>query len=45
MSVGGTLTIDDSSRGDCFINMTTGGMLAALHGDADDSLSQFLDLG
>ncbi len=43
VSVGGTLTIDDSSRGDCFINMTTGGMLA-LHGDADDSLSQFLDL-
>lgn len=43
VSFGGMLTIDYSSLGTSFINMTTGGMLA-LYGDADDSLAQFLGL-
>lgn len=43
VSVGGTLTIDYDSDGDSFLNLATGGMLA-LKGEADDSLSQFLDL-
>lgn len=43
VSVGELLAIDYSSHGNSFINMTTGGMLA-LRGDADESLSQFLEL-
>jgi T5SS/PEP-CTERM-associated repeat protein len=43
VSVGGTLTIDNHSPGQSSINITTGGMLA-LYGNADDSLSQFLEL-
>jgi T5SS/PEP-CTERM-associated repeat protein len=43
VSIGGALTIDDDADGDSFINMSDGGMLA-LFGDADDSLSQFLDI-
>lgn len=39
VSVRGTLTISHSSD---FLNMTTGGMLA-LHGNAADSLNQFLE--
>jgi T5SS/PEP-CTERM-associated repeat protein len=38
-----TLTIDSDLDGDSFLNMASGGMLA-LKGEADDSLSQFLDL-
>ena len=43
MSVAGTLTIDNDSDGNSFINMTNGGILA-LYGDADDSLGDFLNL-
>ncbi|MBN1851720.1 MAG: autotransporter-associated beta strand repeat-containing protein [Pirellulales bacterium] len=43
VSTGGTLTIDYNGGGDSFINISTGGMLA-LFGDADDSLTEFLDL-
>jgi T5SS/PEP-CTERM-associated repeat protein len=43
VSVAGTLTIDNDLDGDSFINMATDGMLA-LHGDADDSLTDFLGL-
>ena len=43
VSVAETLTIDNDSDGDGFINMATGGMLA-LYGDADDSLASFLGL-
>jgi T5SS/PEP-CTERM-associated repeat protein len=43
VSVRGTLTVDSDGSGDSFINMSTGGMLA-LWGNADDSLSRFLDL-
>jgi hypothetical protein len=43
VSVHGTLTIDPNLKGDSFINIATGGMLA-LYGDADNSLSQFFNL-
>jgi T5SS/PEP-CTERM-associated repeat protein len=43
VSVRGTLTIDDDADGGSFVNMSTGGMLA-LFGEADDSISEFLDL-
>jgi T5SS/PEP-CTERM-associated repeat protein len=43
VKVGSTLTIDQDLDNDSFINMATGGMLA-LAGDADASLTQFLDL-
>ena len=43
VSVAGTLTIDNDSDGNGFINMATGGMLA-LYGDADDSLTAFMGL-
>ena len=43
LSVGETLTIDNDEDGNGFINMGTGGMLA-LYGDADDSLTDFLNL-
>lgn len=39
----GTLSMYDGCKGDSFINMATGGMLALL-GDADDSLVEFLGL-
>ena len=41
--IGGNLLIDYNGDDDSFINMSTGGMLA-LYGDADDSLTEFLDL-
>jgi T5SS/PEP-CTERM-associated repeat protein/autotransporter-associated beta strand protein len=44
VSVGTVLTIDDDGDGDGLLNMATGGMLALYGGNADDSLSQFLDL-
>jgi T5SS/PEP-CTERM-associated repeat protein len=43
VSVAGILIIDYDMDGDGFINMATGGMLA-LHGDADDSIFDFLGL-
>jgi T5SS/PEP-CTERM-associated repeat protein len=43
VSVGATLTIDYDTNGDSFINMSTGGMLA-LFGEADSSLTAFMDL-
>jgi T5SS/PEP-CTERM-associated repeat protein/autotransporter-associated beta strand protein len=43
VSVGDQLTIEGVD-GDSFLNMATGGMLALYGGNADDSLSQFLDL-
>lgn len=43
VSVTGTLTIDDDTDGDGFIDMATGGMLAIL-GDVDDSLASFLGI-
>jgi len=43
VSVGTTLTIDRDLDGNAFVNMATGGMLA-IWGDADESLSDFLDL-
>ena len=43
VSVASTLTIDDNADGTSFINMSGTGTLA-LFGDADDSLSSFLDL-
>ncbi len=43
VSVSGALRIDYDGDGDGFINMASGGMLA-LHGDADDSLVEFLGL-
>lgn len=42
LSVGGTLSIEENDAAS-FINMSRGGMLA-LMGDADESLTQFLDL-
>jgi T5SS/PEP-CTERM-associated repeat protein/autotransporter-associated beta strand protein len=44
VSVGDLLAIDADADGDSFLNMSTGGMLALYGGNADDSLSQFLDL-
>ena len=43
VSVAETLTIDSLAHDDSFINMSTGGMLA-LYGEADDSLTAFLNL-
>ena len=43
VNVKDTLFIDQNIDGDSFINMSTSGMLA-LYGNADDSLSVFLDL-
>ena len=43
VSVAETLIIDQNGDGDSFINMATGGMLA-LHGDAHNSLGDFLGL-
>ena len=43
VSVAGTLYIDDNHRGDSFINMATGGMLA-LFGEGDETLAQFMGL-
>ncbi|MDP6060213.1 MAG: hypothetical protein QGH33_15035, partial [Pirellulaceae bacterium] len=43
VSVGGVLWIDRANDKDDFINMATRGMLA-LYGEADDSLTDFLDL-
>ena len=43
VSVGQYLNIDRRDSGNSYINMATGGMLA-LRGEADDSLTDFLDL-
>ncbi|MDP6634087.1 MAG: PEP-CTERM sorting domain-containing protein [Phycisphaerae bacterium] len=43
VSIGGTLCVDFDGGGDSFINMALGGMLA-LNGQADDSLTSFLEL-
>ena len=43
VSVAGTLTIDNDTDGDGFLNMSDGGILA-LAGDADDSLAAFFNL-
>ncbi|MCA9232296.1 MAG: hypothetical protein KDA57_16735, partial [Planctomycetales bacterium] len=43
VSVGSILTVDRNLDGNGIINMATGGMLA-LQGDADGSISEFLDL-
>ncbi|MCA9235695.1 MAG: hypothetical protein KDA44_09490 [Planctomycetales bacterium] len=44
VNVAGTLFVDDSpTYGDSRISIATGGMLA-LHGDAEDSLAEYLDL-
>lgn len=42
-SVGGTLTINENGGVDSHVNLATGGMLA-LFGEADDSITAFLDL-
>ncbi len=42
VSVAGELGIDYQENGNGFVNITTGGMLA-IKGDADDSITQFLD--
>ena len=42
VSVAGELGIDSQRNGNSFVNITTGGMLA-IKGDADDSITQFLD--
>ena len=43
VSVSGVMTVDYIGNGNSFINMSTDGMLA-LFGNADDSISEFLDL-
>ena len=43
VSVDGTLRLDADLNGDSFVNLATGGMLA-LQGEADGSITEFLDL-
>jgi hypothetical protein len=43
VEVRGTLTIDQNNKDDCFINLSSGGILA-VYGRANDSLETFLSL-